>query len=226
MQPFTKGMEILKKIGGYRETLVVGAYTPTIMCPVATAVQIGLLVFAPTGSKMCIHQHVLSSQPPGCWQSAERFLGDHEHSDIIQLEQPLRLLRLVHRDLLQMKHVIQWAIRGMQCLASWYENPTLKTEKHFQRGRMVANVLHLFTLQLQGKILETDPPPAQADMSVAESAVLDFFNTFWTEAEISAVCSVMTLAEEATAGPHRDSLIQAVQSILAPKLQRMQTHHF
>ena len=184
-----------------------------ILEPMQVMIQLALLSFCPTGTKLCVNNNLLSLQLPTFSQGVWRWYNKDSKEDLFYLFNAVKRYYMWYKEQNDpvFLYVLQLSKNGMSKLIETYK----RTDK--------TSIIHALTLYKS--ILEMNTADVFESDDKEEATIDDIFqkiNTLYDEGTLSAISSILQLMEKEENEIFRKNYYDGIQLILTPLNHKIQ----
>jgi len=179
-----------------------------ILEPLQVMVELSLLSFSPTGTKISVSNNILQLQPPTFYQGVQRWYSGDTKDDLYYLFHVMRRYYkwYLTKDSQMFKFILRLAKKGMDKLIETYN----RTER--------TSIIH--TLALYKKMLEFDADTifkedGESGM-ITIDGVFQQITDLYSPKLLCVICSVLQLIEKEENPVYQQQYHVALQQLLAP----------
>jgi hypothetical protein len=176
--------------------------------PLSVIVKLAILASKPVGTKVCIHNNVLSFQEPGPFQSLCRLMYKLNKTDLHFMYNPIQLActhflseaSLKKRP--RMKNLFLHAQKGLEKLIETYKyNSTVRHSLNYYHALIANHVDGIYNTTLFKK---------DSMSSLYSEEIVNTLNTQWTEKWITAILDVIGFLSDASIMPDNIRILECL----------------
>jgi len=184
-----------------------------ILEPMQVMIQLALLSFCPTGTKLCINNNLLSLQLPTLSQGVWRWYNQDSKVDLFFLFNAVKRYHMWYKEQNNpiFSYILQLSKKGIVKLIETYQRSD------------EASIIHALTLYKS--ILAMDTQELFENTEKADTTIDDIFqkiNSLYDEGILAVISNILKLMEKEENEIFRKKYYEGLQLILMPLNQRIQ----
>jgi hypothetical protein len=184
-----------------------------ILEPMQVMIQLALLSFCPTGTKLCVNNNLLSLQLPTLSQGVWRWYNKDSKEDLFYLFNAVKRYHMWYKEQNDpvFYYILQLSKKGIAKLIETYQ----RSEK--------ASIIHALTLYKS--ILNMDTQELFESAEKEDATIDDIFqkiNSLYDEGILAVISNILQLMEKEENDIFRKKYYDGLQIILLPLNQRIQ----